>query len=342
MKQILKRMFFLFLFTVTSCIYAQTEINTAVLKKTIKPSDILVVQYYDSNCSACKLAKPMYKKLANNYSGEVSFLQIDISKSNVDYGVKVTPTYQIIAGAGNLETLEGNPGMYYLDYIIGATVKKRNESGLSTGNIKTTLSDLIGLNGENTPSNKKLLLEINGGFEDPGPPDAFQIFDFCEQLRDEKNVFGFHTEKIFINYLDDKILGIKSVASDKTINDQPYIGYLKKHLHTLKCDTRVISALSMRETSSFFKHIVDIGRTDYFNKFYLGRCDKNVNGLKPKLDVNQYELIDEEKETLLDFVIKNIEYRKKFANTLSETSDDLIKLQSDLIKYCDAKKGSEL
>lgn len=179
-----------------------------------------------------------------------------------------------------------------------------------------------------------------GEFIDPGPPDEFQIFDFCEQLRDEKDVFGFHTEKIFIKYLDEKILGIKSEAGDKTINDQPYRGYLKKYLHMLKCDTRVISALSMRESSSFFKHIIDIGRADYFSKFYLSRCDRSVNG--PKLDVNQYEIINGKKETILDFIASTIEHRKKFAQNMSQSQDDMIKLQSDLVDYCGAKYGREL
>ena len=94
-----------------------------------------------------------------------------------------------------------------------------------------------------------------GGFVDPGPPDVFQVYDFCDQISEEKNAFGYDTEEIFIKYLSEKILGIKSGYAGKVVSDEPYNGYLRKYLHHFQCDTRELTPFSMREKNSFFKHI---------------------------------------------------------------------------------------
>jgi len=180
-----------------------------------------------------------------------------------------------------------------------------------------------------------------GEFIDPGPPDEFQVFDFCQQLRDDGVVFGSEAEKIFIKYMSEKLLGINSGYQGKTINDQPYSGYIKKYLHKLQCDTRDITSLSMREKNSFFKHMIDIGRADYIAEYYLTRCSSHLDN-SDKLDANQFEVINGEKETILDFVIKSIDFRNNRSINITQNQDQLIRIKESLIRYCGAKRGADL
>ena len=63
---------------------------------------------------------------------------------------------------------------------------------------------------------------------------------------------------------------------------------------------------------------------------------------KPGLNVNQYEIIDGKKETLLDFVHKVTTFRVNDPTRMNQSQEDLRKLSRELIDNCGAKKGSEL
>lgn len=319
--------------------YSQTELNSELLESEVIQNDIIIVQYYDKDCLACQQAKPIYVDFAEKYKGQVSFYKLDINKSNQDFGVEVTPTYRIIAGGGVLETVKGNYSISYLDYILGETVIEKQKNGFKNTNPNSKLKNLLLLN-KKLASNKKLLLKVNGGFEDPGPPDEFQVYEFCEQIREDKSVFTYEAQKVFIKYLSTKVLGIYSDYGDKKIKDEPYQTYLKKYLPNLICDTQELYSSSMREQNSFYKHVIDLGRTDYFNKYFFGVCVSN--NFEKGINVNQIEIINGQKETLLDFLDRVIDFRNKSPTGFEESMKNLRKLRRELVEYCGAKKGSEL
>ncbi|MGB5942172.1 MAG: thioredoxin family protein [Leeuwenhoekiella sp.] len=331
--------------------FTQYEITPEILNHNLQADELVVVEYYSSECHICEEAQPIYEALAKKYGDQVVFLQVDIAKANVDYGIYATPTYQFINAANTTKNgelwdayelpIEGFPGKVYLEEKIKGLLEYKHSNYFSK-NIPnyqpTALIELIKIDADAMVYDRQGS-GVFGNFIDPGPPNAFQVMDFCDFSKDNYAFTG-DAEKVVLKFMDTKIFGFE-YEEGKKITDQPYAGFIKKYLHLMKCFPKDVNKPSLREENSLFKYVIDIGQLDYFANYYFPRCDPDLPE-NIRLDANQYEIINGKKETILDFMELSIEKYKERPKVYGHRLEEIACLKQDLIRHCNAKRGAEL
>jgi thioredoxin 1 len=77
------------------------EITTEELKEKIKNGEKLIIDFWGVWCGPCKIMKPTFDKLSNQYREENSEIQLytmDVDKNRdlaVEYGVRAIPTIKV-------------------------------------------------------------------------------------------------------------------------------------------------------------------------------------------------------------------------------------------------------
>jgi thioredoxin 1 len=77
------------------------EITTEELKQKIENGEKLIIDFWGVWCGPCKIMKPTFDKLSNQYREENSEIQLytmDVDKNRdiaVEYGVRAIPTIKV-------------------------------------------------------------------------------------------------------------------------------------------------------------------------------------------------------------------------------------------------------
>lgn len=77
------------------------EITTEELKQKIENGEKLIIDFWGTWCGPCKIMKPTFDKLSNQYREENSEIQLytmDVDKNRdlaVEYGVRAIPTIKV-------------------------------------------------------------------------------------------------------------------------------------------------------------------------------------------------------------------------------------------------------
>lgn len=102
--------------------YGQTELtdDTAESKLLVNNDRLIVLDFYATWCSPCKMMDPIIEELEEEYGGRVDFYKIDIDKNKVDdaLGITAVPTYFFIKNSANLEQIEGAMSKEKMESLI--------------------------------------------------------------------------------------------------------------------------------------------------------------------------------------------------------------------------------
>lgn len=77
------------------------EITTEELKQKIENGEKLIIDFWGTWCGPCKIMKPTFDKLSNQYreeNSEVQLYTMDVDKNRdlaVEYGVRAIPTVKV-------------------------------------------------------------------------------------------------------------------------------------------------------------------------------------------------------------------------------------------------------
>ncbi|MHA1144590.1 MAG: thioredoxin family protein [Candidatus Helarchaeota archaeon] len=72
------------------------DLNLMNFDEIIKKSDRIIVDFWSPTCVPCRLMEPVFKKLALEYRGKVTFGKINVSANSLiasRYGVMAVPTF---------------------------------------------------------------------------------------------------------------------------------------------------------------------------------------------------------------------------------------------------------
>ena len=97
------------------------EITTEELKQKIENGEKLIVDFYGIWCQPCKIMKPTFDKLSNQYreeNSEVQLYTMDVDKNRdlaVEYGVRAIPTIKVF---NNGEVVNSKTGVQQESQLI--------------------------------------------------------------------------------------------------------------------------------------------------------------------------------------------------------------------------------
>ena len=90
------------------------EITTEKLKEKIKNGDKLIIDFWGEHCGPCKVMKPVFDKVAEEYmekNSEVQLYTMDVAKNRefaMSLGVRAVPTVKSFSKG---EEVYSQPGM---------------------------------------------------------------------------------------------------------------------------------------------------------------------------------------------------------------------------------------
>jgi thioredoxin 1 len=89
------------------------EITTEELKEKINNGEKLIIDFWGTWCGPCKIMKPTFDKLSNQYREENSEIQLytmDVDKNRdlaVEYGVRAIPTIKVFKNGEVIDSRTG-------------------------------------------------------------------------------------------------------------------------------------------------------------------------------------------------------------------------------------------
>ncbi|MCT4641582.1 MAG: hypothetical protein N4A33_04740 [Bacteriovoracaceae bacterium] len=131
-----------------------------------------------------------------------------------------------------------------------------------------------------------------------------------------------------------EILGKDTNSSEPTVDSYEVVNFFNTHLDKIVCtDTK---HNPIRSKVSYFKYNIQIGNYAFVEKYlYKTGCTDDAS---KKLDLNAYDMIDEKKETIVDYLDLIIEDEN---NHVQYDIKRLKEIRSGLV-HCGAKKAEEL
>ena len=88
------------------------EITTEELTKKIENGEKLIVDFHAQWCGPCKMMKPMFERIAEQFRNDNSPVQLytmDVEKNRdiaIKYGVRAVPTIKVSSSSSNLTVLD--------------------------------------------------------------------------------------------------------------------------------------------------------------------------------------------------------------------------------------------
>ena len=89
------------------------EITTEELKQKIENGEKLIIDFWGTWCGPCRIMKPTFDKLSNQYreeNSEVQLYTMDVDKNRdiaIEYGVRAIPTLKIFNNGNVVDTKTG-------------------------------------------------------------------------------------------------------------------------------------------------------------------------------------------------------------------------------------------
>lgn len=93
----------------SSNLYAQKEVTDSELETVLSSKKLIVLDFYATWCGPCKRMHPIILQLANEYSGSVDFLKMNIDKNEFDDNCNISsvPTFFLIKGEHIVKIING-------------------------------------------------------------------------------------------------------------------------------------------------------------------------------------------------------------------------------------------
>lgn len=164
-------------------------------------------------------------------------------------------------------------------------------------------------------------------------PKLYWLEDFenvCEELEELSDIDEDKVEKVRKEILTTlgKSQGIRMFSGEM-------IDVFNENLNYFRCEKS--SNVKVKNEKSLFKFAIDLERYDFLaDLVHKMACGEGID--MKKLNINHYDIIDGEKETLLDYIDFILENPKPVS---LYNLDSLHKIKKDLT-LCGAKKGVEL
>jgi thioredoxin 1 len=110
------------------------ETNAANWKEEVLESkELVVVEFWHSQCPYCKTLKPVYAELSKEYAGKLKFAKFNVLKSQENqelatkYGIMGTPTLKFFCQGRPVQDIVGALSKDYLRQAVEFAIKKHQE-----------------------------------------------------------------------------------------------------------------------------------------------------------------------------------------------------------------------
>lgn len=107
-------------------IFKKMEINQTELKEKIESGEKIIVDFWASFCSPCRVMKPTFEKLAQdliNENSDVKLYTLNVDENReiaVQYGVRSVPTIKVFNQGNVIDTKVGLQSEVQLKTMIDA------------------------------------------------------------------------------------------------------------------------------------------------------------------------------------------------------------------------------
>ena len=119
------------------------EANAANWKEEVLESkDLVVVEFWHSQCPHCKTLEPVYAELSKEYAGKLKFAKLNVLKSQENqelaakYGIMSTPTLKFFCQGRPVQDVVGALSEDYLRQGIEFAIKKHRECAEKSTSLK--------------------------------------------------------------------------------------------------------------------------------------------------------------------------------------------------------------
>jgi len=110
------------------------ETNSAKWKDEVVASkELVIVEFWDPECSYCRMLEPVYAELSREYAGKLKFAKLDVMESQENqelaarYGIMSTPTLKFFCGGRPVQDIAGMLPKNHLQEAIDFAIKKHRE-----------------------------------------------------------------------------------------------------------------------------------------------------------------------------------------------------------------------
>ena len=119
------------------------EANAANWKEEVLESkELVVVEFWHSQCPYCKTLKPVYAELSKEYAGKLKFAKFNVLKSQENqelaakYGIMSTPTLKFFCQGRPVQDVVGALSEDYLRQAVEFAIKKHRECAEKSTSLK--------------------------------------------------------------------------------------------------------------------------------------------------------------------------------------------------------------
>jgi len=102
-------------------------------EEVLESKELVVVEFWHSQCPYCKTLEPVYAELSKEYAGKLKFAKFNVLKSQKNqklaakYGIMSTPTLKFFCQGRPVQDIVGALSKDYLTQAVEFAIKKHRE-----------------------------------------------------------------------------------------------------------------------------------------------------------------------------------------------------------------------
>jgi len=111
-------------------------------EEVLESKELVVVEFWHSQCPHCKTLEPVYAELSKEYAGKLKFAKFNVLKSEENqklaakYGIMSTPTLKFFCQGKPVQDIVGALSKDYLQQGIEFAIKKHRECAEKSTSLK--------------------------------------------------------------------------------------------------------------------------------------------------------------------------------------------------------------